>query len=130
MQEPYRIFYGRDIAWVGINIYLCPSFHERRNMRKLLYILIAVLLLPCCVHQPKNGVRLLLEEAEGMMRTCPDTAYFLLREIGATIDLETEADSAYHGLLLLEALREAFCALFLFCCLSMLLALFALLALL
>ena len=73
-------------------------------MRKLLYILIAVLLLPCCVHQPKNGIRLLLEEAEGMMRTCPDTAYFLLREIGATMDLETEADSAYHGLLLLEAL--------------------------
>ena len=73
-------------------------------MRKLLYILIAVLLLPCCVHQPKNGVRLLLEEAEGMMRTCPDTAYFLLREMETTMDWETEADSAYHGLLLLEAL--------------------------
>lgn len=72
-------------------------------MRKLLYILLAVLLMPCCVHQPKNGVRLLLEEAEGMMRTCPDTAYFLLREMGATMDLETEADSAYHGLLLMEA---------------------------
>ena len=73
-------------------------------MRKLLYILIAVLLMPACVHQSKNGVRLLLEEAEGMMRTCPDTAYFLLREIGTTMDWETEADSAYHGLLLLEAL--------------------------
>lgn len=73
-------------------------------MRKLLYILIAVLLMPACVHQSKNGVRSLLEEAEGMMRTCPDTAYFLLREIGTTMDLETEADSAYHGLLLLEAL--------------------------
>ena len=72
-------------------------------MRKLLYILIAVLLMPACVHQSKNGVRSLLKEAEGMIRTSPDTAYFLLREMGATMDLETEADSAYHGLLLLEA---------------------------
>ena len=72
-------------------------------MRKLLYILIAVLLMPACVHQSKNGVRSLLEEAEGMMRTCPDTAYFLLREMETTMDWETEADSAYHGLLLLEA---------------------------
>ena len=73
-------------------------------MRKLLYILLAVLLLPCCVHQPQNGVRSLLKEAEAMLRTCPDTAYFLLREMETTMDLETKADSAYHGLLLLEAL--------------------------
>ena len=72
-------------------------------MRKLLFILLAVLLLPCCVHQPQNGVRSLLKEAEGMIRTSPDTAYFLLREMETTMDLETEADSAYHGLLLLEA---------------------------
>ena len=72
-------------------------------MRKLLYILLAVLLLPCCVHQPQNGVRSLLKEAERMMRTSPDTAYFLLREMGATMYLKTEADSAYHGLLLMEA---------------------------
>ena len=72
-------------------------------MRKLLLLLIAVLLLPCCVHQPQNGVRSLLKEAEMMIRTSPDTAYFLLREMETTMDLETEADSAYHGLLLLEA---------------------------
>lgn len=72
-------------------------------MRNLLFILLTVLLLPCCVHQPQNGVRSLLKEAERMMRTCPDTAYFLLREMGATMDLETEVDSAYHGLLLMEA---------------------------
>ena len=72
-------------------------------MRKLLLLLIAVLLLPCCVHQPQNGVRSLLKEAERMIRTSPDTAYFLLREMETTMDLETEADSAYHGLLLLEA---------------------------
>ena len=72
-------------------------------MRKLLYILLAVLLLPCCVHQPQNGVRSLLKEAEAMLRTCPDTAYFLLREMETTMDLETKADSAYHGLLLMEA---------------------------
>ena len=72
-------------------------------MRKLLFILLAVLLLPCCVHQPQNGVRSLLKEAEGMIRTSPDTAYFLLREMETTMDLETEADSAYYGLLLLEA---------------------------
>ena len=72
-------------------------------MRKLLFILLAVLLLPCCVHQPQNGVRSLLKEAERMMRTSPDTAYFLLREMGATMYLKTEADSAYHGLLLMEA---------------------------
>ena len=72
-------------------------------MRKLLFILLAVLLMPCCMHQPKNGVRPLLEEAERMLHTCPDTAYFLLREMGATMYLKTEADSAYHGLLLMEA---------------------------
>lgn len=72
-------------------------------MRKLLSFLFCLLLLPCCMHQPQNGVRSLLKEAEGMMRTCPDTAYFLLREMGATMDLETEEDSAYHGLLLMEA---------------------------
>ena len=72
-------------------------------MRKLLFILLAVLLMPCCMHQPKNGVRPLLEEAERMLHTCPDTAYFLLREIGVTMDWETEADSAYHALLLMEA---------------------------
>ena len=73
-------------------------------MRKLFFILIVVWVLPCCVHQPKIGVRSLLEEAEAMLRTCPDTAYFLLREMETTMDLETKADSAYHGLLLLEAL--------------------------
>ena len=72
-------------------------------MRNVLFILIAVLLLPCCVHQSQNGVRLLLKEAEGMIRTSPDTAYFLLREMETTMDLQTEADSAYHGLLLMEA---------------------------
>ena len=72
-------------------------------MRKLLFILLAILLLPCCVHQPQNGVRSLLKEVEGMIRTSPDTAYFLLREMETTMDLETEADSAYHGLLLMEA---------------------------
>lgn len=72
-------------------------------MRKLLSFLFCLLLLPCCMHQPQNGVRSLLKEAEGMMRTCPDTAYFLLREMGTTMDLKTEADSAYHGLLLMEA---------------------------
>ena len=72
-------------------------------MRKLLFILLAVLLLPCCMHQPENGVRSLLKEAEGMIYTCPDTAYFLLQEMEATMDLGTEADSAYHALLLMEA---------------------------
>lgn len=71
--------------------------------RKLLPILFSLLLMPACVHRPTVDVRSLLEEAEGMMRTCPDTAYFLLREMGATMDLETEEDSAYHGLLLMEA---------------------------
>ena len=79
-----------------------PVF-KKLYMRKLLFILLAVLLLPCCVHQPQNGVRSLLKEAEGMIRTSPDTAYFLLREMETTMDLETEADSAYYGLLLLEA---------------------------
>lgn len=56
-----------------------------------------------CVHRPTSEVRSLMEEAEGMMRTCPDTAYFLLREIGASMDLGSDADKAYHGLLLMEA---------------------------
>lgn len=72
-------------------------------MRKLLPILFILLLMPACVHRPTVEVRSLLEEAEGMIRTSPDTAYFLLREMGATMDLETEEDSAYHGLLLMEA---------------------------
>ena len=71
--------------------------------RKLLPILFILLLMPACVHRPMVEVRSLLEEAEGMIRTSPDTAYFLLREMGATMDLETEEDSAYHGLLLMEA---------------------------
>lgn len=73
-------------------------------MRHALFILITVLLLPCCMHKPQNGVRSLLEEAEGMIRTSPDTAYFLLREMESTMNLKTEADSAYHGLLLMEAM--------------------------
>ena len=72
-------------------------------MRKLLPFLFCLLLMTACVHQSKNGVRSLLKEAEGMIRTSPDTAYFLLREMGATMDLGTKADSAYHGLLLMEA---------------------------
>ena len=72
-------------------------------MRKLLVILFSLLLMPACVHRPTGEVRSLLEEAEGMMHTCPDTAYFLLQEMGATMDLGTKADSAYHGLLLMEA---------------------------
>lgn len=71
--------------------------------RKLLPILFSLLLMSACVHRPTVDVRSMLEEAEGMMRTCPDTAYFLLQEMGTTMDLETEADSAYHGLLLMEA---------------------------
>lgn len=73
-------------------------------IRKLLPILFSLLLMPACVHRPTVEVRSLLKEAEGMIRTSPDTAYFLLREMGGTMDLETEEDSAYHGLLLLEAL--------------------------
>ena len=73
-------------------------------MRILLAVLFSLLLMPSCVHRPTVEVRSLLEEAEAMLRTCPDTAYFLLREMETTMDLETKADSAYHGLLLLEAL--------------------------
>ena len=72
-------------------------------MRQLLPILFSLLLVPACVHRPAVEVRSLLEEAEGMMRTCPDTAYFLLQKMGTTMDLGTKADSAYHGLLLMEA---------------------------
>ena len=72
-------------------------------MRKLFPILFSLLLMSACVHRPTVVVRSLLEEAEGMMHTCPDTAYFLLQEMGATMDLGTKADSAYHGLLLMEA---------------------------
>lgn len=72
-------------------------------MRKLLPFLFCLLLMPACVHRPTVEVRSLLKEAEGMIRTSPDTAYFLLREMGGTMDLETEEDSAYHGLLLMEA---------------------------
>ena len=72
-------------------------------MRKLFVILFSLLLMSACVHRPTVVVRSLLEEAEGMMNTCPDTAYFLLQEMGATMDLGTKADSAYHGLLLMEA---------------------------
>ena len=28
MQEPCRIFYGRDIAWLEINVYLCPGIQK------------------------------------------------------------------------------------------------------
>lgn len=72
-------------------------------MRRLFPILFSLLLMPACVHRPMVEVRSLLEEAEGMMHTSPDTAYFLLLEMGTTMDLGTEADSAYHSLLLMEA---------------------------
>ena len=72
-------------------------------MRKSLVILFSLLLMSACVHRPTSAVRSLMEEAEGMMRTCPDTAYFLLREMGASMDLSSDADRAYHGLLLMEA---------------------------
>ena len=72
-------------------------------MRRLFPILFSLLLMPACVHRPMVEVRSLLKEAEGMMHTSPDTAYFLLLEMGTTMDLGTEADSAYHSLLLMEA---------------------------
>lgn len=75
-------------------------------MRKLLHLLIVLLLIPACVPQPQKSVRSLLREGEAMLRTCPDTAYLWLQEIGASGILHTTADSAYHALLLLEAQQK------------------------
>ena len=72
-------------------------------MCKLLYILFSLLLMSACVHRPTSALRSLMEEAEGMIHTCPDTAYFLLREMGASMDLDSDADRACYGLLLMEA---------------------------
>ena len=37
MQEPCRIFYGRDIAWLEINVYLCvkPGFNVKEVSEKV-----------------------------------------------------------------------------------------------
>ena len=72
-------------------------------MKKALYFLLILLLaVSACTFRQEVTTRSMLQKVEGMLRTVPDTAYFLLQTAfqGKTL---TGEDSAYHQLLMAEA---------------------------
>ena len=72
-------------------------------MKRTLHILLILLLaVSACTFRQGTTVRSLLQEVEGMLRTAPDTAYYLLQTVFQNETL-TEEDSAYHRLLMAEA---------------------------
>ena len=72
-------------------------------MKKALYFLLSLLLaVSACTFRQEVTTRSMLQKVDSMLRTVPDTAYFLLQTAfqGKTL---TEEDSAYHQLLMAEA---------------------------
>lgn len=72
-------------------------------MRKFLFIFITLfMLVSSCINRPEETMHRLLKQAERMLHTAPDTAYYLLQRL-ADYPTATEEDSTYRGLLLMEA---------------------------
>ena len=72
-------------------------------MKKALYFLLSLLLaVSACTFRQEVTTRSMLQEVDVMLRTAPDTAYYLLQTAFQDETL-TEEDSAYHRLLMAEA---------------------------
>ena len=72
-------------------------------MRKVLYLFISLLLaVTSCIERPEVTMHYLLKQAEGMVRTAPDTAFYFLQSLKET-SIATGDDSVFLELLLLEA---------------------------
>ena len=72
-------------------------------MRKALYLFISLLLaVTSCIERPEVTMHYLLKQAEGMVRTAPDTAFYFLQSLKGT-SIATGDDSVFLELLLLEA---------------------------
>ena len=72
-------------------------------MRKALYLFIALLMAATsCMERPEVTMHYLLKQAEGMVRTAPDTAFYFLQSLKET-SIATGDDSVFLELLLLEA---------------------------
>lgn len=71
----------------------------KKALHTLLFLLLAV---SACTFRQGTTVRSLLQEVDGMLRTVPDTAYYLLQTAFQDEPL-TKDDSAYHRLLMAEA---------------------------
>ncbi len=72
-------------------------------MRKVLYLFIALLVsVTSCMERPEVTMHHLLKQAEGMVRTAPDTAFYFLQSLKET-SIATGDDSVFLELLLLEA---------------------------
>ena len=71
----------------------------KKALHTLLFLLLAV---SACTFRQGTTVRSLLQELDGMLRTVPDTAYYLLQTAFQDEPL-SEEDSVYHRLLMAEA---------------------------
>lgn len=71
----------------------------KKALHTLLFLLLAV---SACTFRQGTTVRSLLQEVDGMIRTVPDTAYYLLQTAFQDEPL-SEEDSVYHRLLMAEA---------------------------
>lgn len=72
-------------------------------MKRALHILFSLLLaVSACTFRQDLPMRSMLQEMDGMLRTAPDTVYYLLQSAFQNETL-TEEDSAYHRLLMAEA---------------------------
>ena len=72
-------------------------------MRKALYLFISLLLaVTSCIERPEVTMNHLLRQADGMIRTAPDTAFYFLQSL-KEFPVTTEDDSIFLELLLCEA---------------------------
>ena len=72
-------------------------------MKKALYFLLSLLFaFSACTFRLDVPIRSVLQEVDGILRTVPDTAYYLLQTAFQDETL-TEEDSVYHRLLMAEA---------------------------
>ena len=68
-------------------------------MRKALYLFISLLLaVTSCIERPEVTMHYLLKQAEGMVRTTPDTAFYFLQSLKGT-SIATGDDSVFLELL-------------------------------
>ena len=72
-------------------------------MKKAIYILISLLIMiSACTFKAENKVYTQLQEVDSLLRSIPDSAYYLLKHTLAD-KLQTGEDTAYYRLLLIEA---------------------------
>ena len=83
-------------------IFAAPT--EERVMRKeLLIFIIGLMAITACTKRPETAMHRQLRQVEGMIRTLPDTALYLLTNLKSS-PIPIETDSMYLELLIEEAL--------------------------